>query len=63
MNPEQMGQIALLYAEKDAVDRMLQNGGRRPTIVELEIISLNFAEEFDIPTASALEFLKHIHRY
>jgi hypothetical protein len=58
-----MGQVALLYAEKDAVDRMLQNGGRRPTIPELEIVAPNLAEELGIPTASTLEFLKHIHRY
>jgi len=63
MSLEQMGQIALLYAKKDALDRALQNGGRRPNMEELKILAFNLAEEFDIPEVRAMEFLKHIHRY
>jgi hypothetical protein len=63
MSAEKMGQIALLYAERNANHDMMQNGGRRPTVGELEIIAPNLAEELGIPTADTLEFLKHIHRY
>lgn len=61
MSGERIGQIALMYAKKVALDKTLQ-GGNRPAEGDLALMAHELEEELAISLEEATEFLKEVYR-
>lgn len=61
LTKERIGQIALMYAKKIALDKTLQ-GGNRPTEGDFAQMARELEEELAITREEATEFLKEVYR-